>query len=418
MIFCLIVNGFKRIGSVAGPALLSMLVLSGCDNQYASDLKYPARTDPLVTGSLETAPKNFDKPGEFPPQKVSDFRELAPEMPEKDLKNILDPNAIKPETRKTLESLLEETFGTPLNPKVARLDPLDQETLKLDSKTLAEGSHYYRLHCLHCHGVAGNGRGPTAPWVNPHPRDYRQGIFKFTSTKGGNERKPRREDLHRTIKEGIEGTSMPSFALLTDRDLNALVSYVIHLSMRGEAEFTLMQGLLNNQIETGELNREKFDEYFIGPIVKDAWMKAAEEKNWIKPDPALASAVKFPPTRDQKQSVVNGYKLFKSSDAAGCIGCHLDYGRQSKLFFDKWGTVGRPADLTTGVYRGGRRPLDFFYRLHQGVNGSSMPAFGSLLKDEQIWDLVSFLEVLPHPKMLKEFGIDINEDVTAVPAAQ
>jgi hypothetical protein len=56
------------------------------------------------------------------------------------------------------------------------------KNLKLDPDTLARGSSLYRLQCLHCHGLSGNGRGPTAAWVNPHPRDYRSGVFKFTSS--------------------------------------------------------------------------------------------------------------------------------------------------------------------------------------------------------------------------------------------
>ena len=41
------------------------------------------------------------------------------------------------------------------------------ESLKLDAATLADGSKLYRQHCLHCHGLSGNGRGPTAPWGQP-----------------------------------------------------------------------------------------------------------------------------------------------------------------------------------------------------------------------------------------------------------
>jgi hypothetical protein len=44
------------------------------------------------------------------------------------------------------------------------------------------GYSLYRLHCLHCHGVSGAGDGPTAPFLYPRPRDYRKGLFKFTST--------------------------------------------------------------------------------------------------------------------------------------------------------------------------------------------------------------------------------------------
>ena len=44
------------------------------------------------------------------------------------------------------------------------------------------GYAIYRKNCLHCHGVSGAGDGPTAPFLYPLPRDYRKGIFKFTST--------------------------------------------------------------------------------------------------------------------------------------------------------------------------------------------------------------------------------------------
>jgi len=37
-----------------------------------------------------------------------------------------------------------------------------------------------------------------------------------------------------------------------------------------------------------------------------------------------------------------------------------------------------------------------------------MPSFGNLLKSEEIWDLVSFLQVLPHPKMREMFDIQFD----------
>src|SRR5947209_4416159 len=54
--------------------------------------------------------------------------------------------------------------------------------LRLDKETLKKGSALYRHHCLYCHGLDGDGRGPTGPWVSPPPRDYRPGVFKFIST--------------------------------------------------------------------------------------------------------------------------------------------------------------------------------------------------------------------------------------------
>ena len=54
-----------------------------------------------------------------------------------------------------------------------------------------------------CHGVTGDGQGPAAQYLNPPPRDYRLGQFKFTSTPRGS--KPRREDLARIIRRGAKG---------------------------------------------------------------------------------------------------------------------------------------------------------------------------------------------------------------------
>ena len=65
-------------------------------------------------------------------------------------------------------------------------------------------------------------------------------------------------------------------------------------------------------------------------------------------------------------------------------------------------------NLTTGVFRGGRRPIDLYYRIHSGINGSNMTAFGKALKPDQIWDLVNFLEILPYPKLRERFEINID----------
>ena len=40
---------------------------------------------------------------------------------------------------------------------------------------------------------------------------------------------------------------MPSFVYLSDEEIEKLVSYVIHLSLRGEVEFTLCKELLGDE---------------------------------------------------------------------------------------------------------------------------------------------------------------------------
>jgi mono/diheme cytochrome c family protein len=349
-------------------------------------------------------PPALDRPGQLPL--------LLSLLPEKDRSNVLEPDNLKESQRDELESALEIVFGTPLHPKVNAKDAkgFDEDTqgvvdtvrqkLGLEEETLARGSTIYRVQCLHCHGLTGNGHGPTAPWVNPHPRDYRQGIFKFTSTsQPDKERKARREDLVRTIQQGVEGTSMPSFHLLPRDQIDDLVSYVIHLSMRGQLEFNLMKDMLSGDNRDAPIGERLNDN--LAAIAK-WWIEAQD--TLIKPE----MGVPLPAGPERAASVRHGYQLFRDTSAAGCIGCHTDYGRQAPFKYDAWGTIVKPTDFTTGVYRGGRRPIDLYWRIHSGVNGANMAAFSNLLKTKDIWDLVNFLQVLPFPKLREQYGVQID----------
>lgn len=383
------------------PALLGLLLLAGCDDNYPRDLRYPLRDDPLVLDTFKVyTPKQFDPPGQLSfvvnyvlhPPTAEELSKLEP-----DRKNILQPTQLTGPQRDALSRALEDLFGTPAQPTVKLEDESLVGTLKLDNETLARGSHYYREHCLHCHGLSGNGRGPTASWVNPHPRDYRSGIFKFTSSGQQDKvRKARRADLLRTLREGIENTSMPSFGLQPENHLEAMASYVMHLSIRGQTEFMVMTKLVREPDTAAEAVAEE---------VKDTVAFVA--KTWQQAETSLIKPPDFP--KDMEASVQSGFKLFQK-DGVGCIACHMDYGRQNNYLNDSWGTIVRAMDLTQGTYRGGRRPVDLFWRVHSGINGANMPAAASAFPrgPEQIWDVVNFLTVLPYPQMRSKYKIEIH----------
>ncbi len=399
----------KRVGRVSLLVFpfFGLISVLGCTDEYPADMKYALRDDPLLVSNISAVPTHWDKPGDFPKFMLSG---LPTQEREDMVKKFISPTDISALADEQLQSALEALFGAPAEPTVGGISEEIRAKLRLDDKTLAAGSIHYRAHCLHCHGVTGNGRGPTAPWVNPHPRDFRQGIFKFTSTLGGNARKPRRDDLLRTVRQGIEGTAMPSFGLIPESDQEAIVSYVIHLSIRGNAEFLIMQEIIEKGLSTSDIKSTTADYV---TLIANFWNEAAEEQNIIRPDP------NYPiPSGDQRrESIIRGWDLFRKPGDAGCITCHKDYGRQSVKFFDSWGTIGRPIDVTKGMYRGGRRRIDLYWRIHAGVNGSNMPGFANVLasdsfktqtRNDGIWDLVNFLEVLPYKKMREEYGIQID----------
>jgi mono/diheme cytochrome c family protein len=395
------------------PAIL-FLGLAGCSSseEYSEDLTYPMRADLIVDKAPEALPVNPDPPGQLD-ESIALLSTLKGAT-------TYDPAKLPLAQRQQLNKALEDLFGRPAKPKVAMPQEVDDslqggvaaaeaavQELKLDEPTLAAGSKLYRRHCLHCHGVAGDGRGPTGPWVNPHPRDYRQGLFKFISA--ASKLRPRREDLIRTLRHGIESTSMPAFNLLKEEELEQLASYVIHLSLRGNLEYFTLKTLLS----TGESGLKNEDLGYHVNYWFFTYLKQWKEAQKVFTPPEY-------PYKDGDQaaleaSITRGFQLFSQNQTdiplpdgtkakgAGCIGCHWDYGRQVPFRYDAWGTLVRPANLTAGVYRGGRRPIDLYWRIMVGIDPAAMPASKPEdLKPEQAWDLVNFLQALPYPRMLPE----------------
>lgn len=404
-----------RLSALALPCLLPLL--SGCDlESYPADLTYPLRSDPIVTTPPGSTVWDTFGPGQLD-HHMAHLGELGGKT--------FDPAKLPGKERQQLEAALRDIFGTPAEPKVY-LKEAEQDTkdlikdLKLDDATLKHGSIVYRRHCMHCHGVTGDGRGPTGPWVNPTPRDYRQGLFKFMSTGVRvNDRKPRRADIHRTLEHGIEGTSMPSFSLLLEKEKEALISYVMHLSIRGEVERYTMEPILDGRGLEGSV-REQVEDLLTnsrsGLLL--AWAKS-NEKGIEPTDYPYTDGDSAEARKQREASITRGYKLFTDPrGSASCINCHLDFGRQAPFRYDKWGTLVRPANLTAGVYRGGRRPIDLYWRVRGGIDPSQMPRADFDDKEsnkeqwrdkaDPYWDLVNFVQALPYPQMLPK---DIKEEI-------
>jgi mono/diheme cytochrome c family protein len=294
---------------------------------------------------------------------------------------------------------------------------------------LKHGRKLYMTHCMHCHGVSGDGDGPTAKYLNPLPRDYRLGVFKFTSTLSTE--KIRRDDFERIVRNGLPGTYMPSFMLLEDAELHAIVEYVRWLSMRGEMEQKLAVEMkaggytkeaLEQRVSQGETEQKIGEE--LAAYIENDFPLAAEgaadilATNWVNAEKESSIVLpKVPRTPTDAASLARGRELYLS-DRAKCATCHGPTGRgdgpetetlkqiagSSEYYpepglFDSWGHKVAPRDLTRGIYRGGRRPIDLYRRVYSGIKGTPMPAFGgTVLKDEEIWDLVNYVMNLPYER--------------------
>src|SRR5438093_12660938 len=85
------------------------------------------------------------------------------------------------------------------------------------------GKVVYERKCVGCHGEKGDGKGAAAELLLPKPRDFTKGLFKIRSTAN---KTPSDQDLFRIITDGMPGTSMPSWAVLSDKDRHHLVAYL------------------------------------------------------------------------------------------------------------------------------------------------------------------------------------------------
>ena len=155
-----------------------------------------------------------------------------------------------PEHQQAIADILDAMFGTPDEPFALPETGLDLRKLKMAAGPVwsdeAGGKHgLYRRHCAHCHGISGDGHGPTALILNPYPRDYRPGVFKFKSTYNPQPSRPTTISTE-FVHDGVPGTAMPSFALLPPDEVDALVEYVKYLSMRGQMETALVNFIVDN----------------------------------------------------------------------------------------------------------------------------------------------------------------------------
>jgi mono/diheme cytochrome c family protein len=205
------------------------------------------------------------------------------------------------------------------------------------------GKALYQRYCIFCHGKYGDGRGDSAPYIDPKPRDFTLGAFKCRSTPSGS--LPLDSDLFDTISRGIHSSGMPSWKPLTRQERVDLVAYVRSFSA-------------------------KFTEEKPGAVVQ------------IPPEPPTSP-----------ESVKRGADLFQSMN---CVFCHGKEGRgdgpSAATLTDNKGNPIRPFDLTSGTHlKCGDSDQGIFRDLSTGLDGTPMPSFTDALKPDQMWDIVHYL---------------------------
>ncbi|MBI4232126.1 c-type cytochrome [Candidatus Peregrinibacteria bacterium] len=210
-----------------------------------------------------------------------------------------------------------------------------------------KGKLVYEKYCIGCHGEKGDGNSQIGQFLDPRPRDFAddRALFKFRSTPSGS--LPTDEDLLRTIRRGVHWSSMPSWNLVPEGELKAVVEYIKTLSLK--------------------------------------WRYFKPESQVAIPEP--------PDYLGSLESADRGRKIY--FEKAQCNKCHGDSGKgdgpSTKELKDDWGNTIKPFDFTRGQLKSGDTPKDVYRAFVTGINGTPMPSFAGNLSEEERWDVISFI---------------------------
>jgi DMSO reductase family type II enzyme heme b subunit len=205
----------------------------------------------------------------------------------------------------------------------------------------------------------GDGEGPAAKYLDPRPRDFTLGTFKFRTTKSGE--LPTNEDLFRTISRGLSGTAMQSFDSdlmkngLSEADRWAVIAYIKTFA-------------------------EEFEDPDLDPV---------------KTGKVIPLPTNRPPSN--AETITKGKAVF---ERAKCWSCHGKLGRgdgNKEFRKDDWGFPIRIRNVThPWKIKAGGRVEDIYMRFTSGISGTPMPSFVKALKEEDRWNLAIYIKSLQH----------------------
>ncbi|HET8732866.1 MAG TPA: cytochrome c [Anaeromyxobacteraceae bacterium] len=240
----------------------------------------------------------------------------------------------------------------------------------VDRGLLALGAEVYRLRCVPCHGVNGNGRGLHAGRLSVPARDFTRGVYEFRSTPTGT--LPTDLDLFRTVSRGVHGTAMIPWGWLGEAERWAVVEHVKSFSPR-------------------------FREDGAG-------------------DPVAVPA----PPPETPELVQRGAEAWARN---GCAKCHGETGEgdgpSSATLRRDGGEPVRAMPFSAGRFLRGGSMADLWLTLSTGLDGTPMPSYAAVPSDD-LWALAAWVRARagisggaralpPHPEERLGWQIDVEE---------
>ncbi len=225
------------------------------------------------------------------------------------------------------------------------------ERVRLDSTHYLQGKFVYERNCQICHGRLGDGNGPWAATLEPKPRSFRLANFKYRTT--AYDKLPTNHDLEKTIREGRSNTAMGMFTKLSEKEVEAVISYLKFFSPKWK--------YAHNYGEPVPLPK------------RPDWHQVPDERH---------------------KHIKKGRELFLMA----CAPCHGEKGDGAGIaansLRDAQDRPIKPTDLRNPLLRSGRTDTDLLRVLMTGISGTPMMSFAETLSAQELWEIVTYLEVL------------------------
>ncbi|HEY2731442.1 MAG TPA: cytochrome c [Polyangia bacterium] len=268
-------------------------------------------------------------------------------------------------------------------------EPLVLGGRSVSVQSLEHGRAVYAGYCRPCHGDQGDGKGTSAPGLQPPARDLRLGVYKFAGVAAG--QLPTDADFVRTIRGGLHGTAMQAWGVPV-AELDDLIQYIKTFAPRWRTE------------TAGD------------PIA-------------VTPDPWIG---REPAGIDRGKRVYHGL-------AQCAVACHPAYATKAEIYaytkeltsmsvrefrvgyYDPvakdsdFGVKILPTDFTYNPLRAGEAVDDIYRTIASGIGGTAMPTWKNVLPEADLWALAHYVRSLvelrgtPAPAALRAHLIDLAD---------
>ena len=217
---------------------------------------------------------------------------------------------------------------TPNYPTLGQLSPPQQTVFPLSGWVI------YLERCAQCHGELGDGHGPAAANLFPHPRSFRDEPLRWVSAENG---LATDSDLIRVIRRGEPNSSMPGFDDLSPGELADVIQVLRQFAVQG-----------------------------IRQAAHNAGIVEAESETWIAQRSLPGNPLSVPPISTDPAVIERGQQLFQAAHCSACHSPQLEAEQGRQPLFDSLGHPLLAPNLVSDRFRGGEDPAAVYHRIAHG----------------------------------------------------